>query len=186
MNIKKNYKQHKKEIALGAIIFLYFLGALILFAWILPANNLSKNNESVLASTPTLVFENPINKSSLKNSTIALEKIITEEVFFADDPQSPDCELADDVCGVYKKYIDKINDDFEISAKNLADKKSCSNFPVVGSQDYQAWKAGIYQIPFLIDKDIAAGSYNINRANWIKLAGAYEYNFYCCLPYLVK
>jgi len=187
MNIKNNHKPHIKRHILGAIIFLYFLGAFIFFVLILPTNNPANNNDTALAS-PTLIpaFGDAENTNSLKTSTENLMKIITEEKTFYDDPQPPECELVDDVCGVTKRYIDKINDDFKISAKNLANKNSCSNFPAVGSQDYEEWKAGTYQVPFLIDKNIAAGFYSINKANWIKLSGRYEGNLYCCLPYPVK
>jgi hypothetical protein len=82
-------------------------------------------------------------------------------------------------------YVEKINTDLRTSAESFSSPKYCNSFPTIGSKDYDEWLNGIYFVPLLIDKNMAATTYGINAADWKKLVG-YEYNFYCCLPYKVK
>lgn len=82
-------------------------------------------------------------------------------------------------------YVEKINSDLKKSAENFASAKFCNSFPVIGSKDYEEWKNGVYLVPLLIDKNMAATTYGINAEQWKKLVGD-ENNFYCCLPYEVN
>jgi hypothetical protein len=82
-------------------------------------------------------------------------------------------------------YVEKINSDLKKSAQNFASAKYCNSFPSIGSKEYEEWQSGTYQIPVLIDKNMAATTYGINSELWDKLVG-YEYDFYCCLPYTLK
>lgn len=213
MNIKNNYKPYKKVLLLGTTISLCFLGASIFLAQAAPASNPPEDNN--ISSTPKLVpvYGSSESIGSLQSNIQNLESLITEKQIIFPKSITPE-EIQDDVLrliqnnltAIYfpwqwidsfetiRKYLptdfltfpEKINADLKTSAKNLSNRSSCSNFPIVGSQDYEEWKAGTYQIPFLIDKNIAAGSYGIDKNAWMKLADGYEHNFYCCLPYSVK
>jgi hypothetical protein len=83
-----------------------------------------------------------------------------------------------------KTYKEKIMEDLEATAKLFADPKYGNNFPKIGSKEYEQWKLGEIHIPHLIDKEMAP-LYGINTEEWEKLMKN-PFNFYLCLPYVVK
>jgi len=106
-----------------------------------------------------------------------------------------DCDLTDSIDNLdnlinqpqegldNKTYKEFIMEKLKTTAQLFSDPEYGNNFPN-DNINFQNWQEGKFQIPYLIDADMAY-RYGINKENWNKLLKN-PLNLYLCLPYILK